>query len=263
MARTAIVVTLALYPLLAACPAAPRTIPLDTAALGETDACFLLVDLQGRTRAATGGDRCETRVSPCSTFKIPHAILALESGAIRNESEVIPWDGTEYAIDAWERDHDLQTAVRYSVVWYFQALARREGRPRVQAFLDRIEYGNRDASGPLESFWIDSTLRISPAEQVEFLRRLYRDELPADADAARIVRQILVQAQDDDWTLSGKTGTCMLGGRRSRGWYVGHVASGGEDMVFATLMEGDDIHGRDAKRATRRILEHAGLIPRP
>ena len=37
--------------------------------------------------------RAATRMSPCSTFKIPSSLIGLETGVIPDASFVLPWDG--------------------------------------------------------------------------------------------------------------------------------------------------------------------------
>ena len=76
-------------------------------------------------------------------------------------------------------------------MWYFQHVARVLGPEREQAYLDRLEYGNRDASSGLDSFWLGGSLRISPDEQEAFLVHLYRDALPVSEGAMQTVRSIL------------------------------------------------------------------------
>src|SRR5581483_3211643 len=128
-----------------------------------------------------------------STFKIPHAIAALDSGVVKDADEVIRYDGSPQPNEAWRRDHTLASAMRYSVVWFFQEIARRLGMDREDFYLRRLRYGNADPSSGLTTFWLGGSLRISPIEQMTFLRRLYYDELPLAERPLEIVRRILLQ----------------------------------------------------------------------
>src|SRR6187455_3197437 len=98
--------------------------------------CFLLEDVDTHERVVVGGDECAVSTIPCSTFKIPHAIIALETGVLADASHVERWDGTEQPMDAWERDHDLGSAIRNSVVWYFRRTAAAIGPDRMRAELE-------------------------------------------------------------------------------------------------------------------------------
>ncbi|OLE78143.1 MAG: hypothetical protein AUF76_19870 [Acidobacteria bacterium 13_1_20CM_2_65_9] len=77
------------------------------------------------------------------------------------------------AYESWRRDHTLASAMRNSVVWYFQRIAEKLGMARERDYLKRFDYGNADPSSGLTTFWLGQSLMISPDEQLRFLRRLY------------------------------------------------------------------------------------------
>ncbi len=47
---------------------------------------------------------------PASTFKIPHSIIALESGVVEDDSTLFPWDGNARRLTAWEQDLNFKEA---------------------------------------------------------------------------------------------------------------------------------------------------------
>ena len=128
----------------------------------------------------TDESRARTGYLPASTFKIPHALIALETGVVADvDKEVIRWDGVPNEIEEWNRDHTLRSAMRYSVVPVFQQIANRIGSERMKQFVDAFDYGNRDIGGaPLDKFWLEGNLRISALEQIAFLQRFHREDLP-------------------------------------------------------------------------------------
>ena len=85
-------------------------------------------------------------MSPQSTFKIPHALAALDAGVVTGADSAFAYDGSPQSFDAWRRDHTLATAMRYSVVWWFQRVAEKLGATREQDYLQRFAYGNADPS---------------------------------------------------------------------------------------------------------------------
>lgn len=131
--------------------------------------------------------------APCSTFEIPNSVIGLETGVLADASTLFRWDGQRREVAAWNRDHDLRSAIRDSVVWYYQELARRVGSERMRQWLGMLRYGNQDISGGLDHFWLGSSLRISPDEQVAFLERLLTERLPVSPRTLAIVKEILVQ----------------------------------------------------------------------
>ncbi len=223
---------------------------------------FVLVDLKRDHILRYNPERAAHRFLPASTFKILNSLISLETGVIPDENTVIKWDGTHYDVPTWNQDHTLKTAIADSVVWYYQELARRVGQERMQKYVDAAGYGNHDISGNLDSFWLDGSLRISADEQVEFLKRLYQDDLPFSQRNLHIVKGILVLEKTPLAQLSGKTGT-QLRVKPNINWFVGYVEKAGDVYVFATnleLPEGVSDNTR-AKETTKRILRDMELIP--
>ena len=169
--------------------------------------------------------RGATRTSPCSTFKIPNSLIGLETGVVSDASFVLPWDGVRRPREEWNRDHDLRSALSHSVVWYYQELARRVGPDRMQKWVSAFSYGNEDISGGIDRFWLGSSLRVSPDEQVDFLGRLHAGELPVSPRSVAIVKEILLQdAPGPGIAYRGKTGSCQdPGAPQPHGWWVGSV----------------------------------------
>ena len=110
--------------------------------------------------------------------------------------------------------HSLSTlrtrcsALQYSVVWYDRALAKRVGRQRMKHYVTTFGYGNQGISSGLHSpqliraFWLNSSLRISADEQIEFLKRFYASQLPVAKRTTAIVKDILVLEKTPRYTLS-------------------------------------------------------------
>jgi len=230
---------------------------------GNTGA-FVLYNLTQNRYARYDPARCATRFLPASTFKILNSLIGLETGVIPDENYVIKWDGTHYDIAAWNQDHTLKTAIRDSAVWYYQELARRVGSEKMQHYVDAAGYGNRDISGPLDAFWLEGGLRISADEQVEFLKRLYRGELPFSQRSMDIVKEILVLEQSGDYRFSGKTGSVQRVTPHV-GWFVGYLEAKGDVYIFALNDESANpdgfATGEQAKKFAWSLLQSEGLVP--
>jgi beta-lactamase class D len=219
------------------------------------DGALVLYDMKADRYLRYRPERCAERLLPASTFKIMSALIALETGVIPDENYVIPWDGTEYDIPEWNRDHSLKSAFRYSVVWYYQEIARRIGREKFQESIDAAGYGNRNLTGSLDSFWLDGGLRISADEQVELLRRLYEGDLPFSQRTLDTVREIMILESTDTPLLRGKTGSSLMEGQRI-GWFVGYQEVNGNVYFFATNIKGTDpaANGLQAKEILLKLL---------
>ena len=197
---------------------------------------FVLYDPETRRYRMHDPDRAQTRFIPASTFKIPNSLIALELGIIPDTSTVLEWDGVERSVPAWNRDHSMTSAIRSSVVWFYQELARRTGEDRMREWLRRIGYGNADIGGGIDTFWLTGDLRISALEQIDFLERLRESSLPFSESSMSDVRDILVETRADDFVLRAKTGWASTDSV-DVGWYVGYVERADGVHYFALNMD--------------------------
>ncbi|MGF0033570.1 BlaR1 family beta-lactam sensor/signal transducer [Bariatricus sp. SGI.154] len=200
------------------------------------------------------------RISPDSTYKIYDALLGLESGIITPEHSKIEWNGTSYPFDAWNTDQTLDSAMKNSANWYFQTIDQQAGALAVQEFFKDINYGNRDTSGELSSYWMESSLKISPAEQVELLKGLYNNELGFRQDHIDAVKDALYLSSSADASLYGKTGTGMVDGKNVNGWFVGLVESNEHTCFFAVNIQADEnATGKNAADIALSVLSDLGM----
>lgn len=208
-------------------------------------------------------EQCRERTSPCSTFKVLNSLIALETGVASGPEFPLKWDGTHHSIEPWNHDQTLRSAFAASCVWYFQALAKQVGLKRYERTLREVDYGNGDVSGGVTQFWLQSSLQISPDEQVDFLRRMHARELPFSAKTVDTVLDIMTLAQKEGAIFRGKTGT---GGPNNQtatiGWFIGSVTAPKGDYFFATRLNGgENPSGRTARRITEAILGTLKILP--
>jgi beta-lactamase class D len=215
---------------------------------------FVLVSLSTGAREVVHPELAKEHVTPWSTFKIPHALVGLETGELSGPEHAMKWDGVARARPEWNRDQTLRSAIELSTVWYFQRLAAQLGVTRERAWLGKIRYGNASVEGDVTTFWLGRSLRISADEQAEFLRRLWTDALPFSPRTMQIVRDLLPTRRGAHGEVRGKTGsgdaTC---------WYVGHVAHDGAGWVFATRIDERGCDRFAAIALTERMLRERGL----
>jgi beta-lactamase class D len=229
---------------------------------------FVLYDPQHDRHVRFNPERCARRYSPCSTFKIPNTLIGLETGVITGADFRMAWDaqrdprGSMWP-ESWAADQDLASAMRNSVVWFYQEIARRIGADAYPRYLARFDYGNQDISGGVDRFWLATSLAISADEQVRFLERFFRGELGVSATATDIVKSIIVLEEGEGYRLSGKTGGGPLPDGRFLGWLVGYVERGPEVFFYALNVDGPtfpDIAGRP-RALVRAALVELGLLP--
>jgi len=220
---------------------------------------IVVLDERSKTPATWVSDaaRAERRYSPASTFKIPHSLFALDAGVLRDEFQVIRWDGVVRSNPSWNEDQTLRRAMRRSTVWVYERFARQLGDRQEATYLRRIDYGNAEVGGG-QPFWVEGNLAISAHEQVRVLRRLYRNELPFRVEHQRLVKDVMINEAGDDWILRAKTG---WSGRV--GWWVGWVEWESGPVFFALNIDTpnrlDDLPKR--QDIVRRILRTMGALP--
>ncbi|WP_105617255.1 class D beta-lactamase [Vallitalea okinawensis] len=224
------------------------------------EGCFILYDSSGHEYVVYNEEKSQKQIPPCSTFKIYHSLIGLETGVLEDQNTVFQWDGTEQPIESWNQDHTLKTAVANSVVWYFQQVATEIGEDRMASYLEEFNYGNKDISGGQTEFWLQSSLKISPMEQVNLLSQFYNYELPVKKENINIVKDILILSEENGRTLSGKTGTGVVDGNVVNGWFVGYMEEESNVYYFACNIEAEkDAYSSEAKKITEKILKDKGL----
>jgi beta-lactamase class D len=223
--------------------------------------CFELLDCSTGKVFRYNPEQCATRLAPMSTFKLFNALAGLDSGVLKGAAHKMKWDGEKRWVDDWNRDQTLATAMRDSCLWYFQKVAEGVGEKKMKEYMQAVHYGNEDISGGLTRFWLGNTLSISADEQVNFVRRLYFDELPFSKKSMKTVKEITGVKKTAQGDLHGKTGTDMVDGRYTLGWFVGYVVHKGQPYIFAANIQGSDgARGAKAREICQQVLQEAGLL---
>lgn len=198
---------------------------------------ILIYDLNNSTYHSNDFKWAKTGQLPASTFKIPNSIIALETGVVENDSTLFEWDGEGRALSNWEQDLYLSEAFQYSCVPCYQEVAREIGLQRMTNFIDTLNYGNMQVdSTNLDMFWLQGESRISQFEQIDFLQRLYRSELPILKRSEIIINRMMIIEENQAYTLSGKTGWSISNGE-DNGWFVGYIDTQINTYFFATNIE--------------------------
>lgn len=243
------------------------------AAFGDLEGAFVLRDCATGQETVFAAEIADTAFGPCSTFKIWNSLIGVEEGLIAEPDEAFwKWDGEERSFAAWNADQTWPSAFQSSCVPAFQELARQIGPERMQSWLEKLGYGNRDMAGRPDAFWLpragQSTIMITPREQARMICRMIGGELPVKADSVAKVTKVMKLTETDRGTLYGKTGSGLRGGADGpksdvdfdMGWLVGFVESGGKKYAYACLVLGDGLTGKDARRVVEAVHGSAGLL---
>lgn len=240
--------------------------------------CVVVSD-NGVTERWLGSETdCATRLSPASTYKIPHALIGLETGVITTTT-VEKWDGVKHPEQPkWNLDHTVLSAMKPSVLWFFQRMAPKIGAARAHEWLQRFGYGNTDTSGEITTYWVNGTLRVSPDEQLAFLRKFYGGTLPVSKTYVDQLQGAMEQAPGTienargitrlaaQWRpgikLNSKTGATTIASGESVSWLVGRLTVDQRQIVFASAAwrEKGGVDGLEATNlAIKTFIVHGAL----
>ena len=201
---------------------------------------------------------------PASTFKIPNSIIALETGVVENDSTLFKWDGEKRALKIWQQDLIFKEAFQFSCVPCYQDVARRVGAQRMNTYLDKLNFGQMQVdSTTIDNFWLTGTSRISPFQQIDFLKRLYTSKLPISKRTETILKRMLLLKQTDAYKYSGKTGW-SIDDKHNNCWFVGYIEKHGQVFFFATNLEPTPQFNMDnfamiRKKVTDEALKEMGI----
>ncbi|TSA27481.1 MAG: class D beta-lactamase, partial [Bacteroidetes bacterium] len=164
--------------------------------------------------------RWDSGYLPASTFKIVNSLVGLETGVV-DTTFVFKWNGQKRRFPQWEQDLNLREAFQTSCLPCYQEVARKIGALRMNHFLDTLHYGHMDVHPEnIDLFWLEGNSRITPDEQLDFIKRLYNEELPLSLPTMKTIKNIMIQEETPEYRLSGKTGWSIRNGN-NYGWFVG------------------------------------------
>ncbi len=173
------------------------------------------------------------RLSAGTSFKILNTLIGVQTGKITNENTVINDSGANKSIT-------LKEAFNTSSVPYFQSLARQIGKDTMKFWIDSISYGNKNISGPVDSFWLNNNLKISPDEQLGLMSKIYFDQLPFQKYAQQMVESLMLKEDNTLYKLSYATGTGVDEKNNSFGWTLGWIEENRHIYFFVTFVRTPD-----------------------
>ncbi|MDE6621333.1 MAG: class D beta-lactamase [Lachnospiraceae bacterium] len=209
----------------------------------------VIYDASGGQYMIYNRELASTRRSPCSTFKIISSLTALENGLIEPKDSVRKWSGEVFWNEDWNRDIDFGEAFRTSCVWYYRQVVNDIGKDAMQRELEKLHYGNCDLSDwegrlntnnnnrALTGFWIESSLLISPKEQVEVMEHIFSENADYSKETQKELKQVMLVGQDEtDIPIYGKTGMGMAEGIVVDAWFTGFAEDTDGNIYFCVYL---------------------------
>lgn len=213
-----------------------------------------------------------TQRSPCSTFKIISSWVALKIGVIEPERSTRIWSGEVFWNEKWNNDMNFCEAFESSCVWYFREVIDDIGKDRMQAELEKLQYGNCDVSDwegqantnnsnrALTGFWLESSLKISPKEQVEVMERIFGVDTDDSEELRKQLKEVMLVSNSGETgnSIYGKTGTGQVHGVVVDAWFTGFAEKAKEEVYFCVYLgetDGAEVSGLAAKEIAVRLVE--------
>lgn len=221
---------------------------------------FVLYDLNNDTWIIHNMEHASLRTSPNSTYKIYDALLGLEAGIITPENSAMAWNEVDYPFESWNADQNLDSAMAFSVNWYFQSIDRQLGASAVKDYIQKIGYGNRNTDADLSFYWLESALKISPIEQVQLLTKLYADSFDFKPENVDAVKKSILLTSSANGNFYGKTGTGRVNENDINGWFIGYIETDDSTYFFATNIQSTEkATGSKASEISLSILSDLGI----
>ena len=197
---------------------------------------------------------------PASTFKIINSLIGLQTGVISSDSMVIKWDSVKRNVEEWNKDLSMYEAFRVSAVPYYQEVARRIGKEKMEYWMDTVNYG----AGPkdtafrihsaIDTFWLDNTLKITPDEELGLIKLLYFNQLPFFKSYQEKVKKAMLFENETTYRLAYKTGWGKKENGNHLAWAVGWVEENNHPYFFVLNFESSDPNA-DIPAIRMRILK--------
>jgi beta-lactamase class D len=167
----------------------------------------------------------DSAYAPNQTFEPVLAIAGLETGVIANERTPLLIDtpaNTKVSADS---------ALMQSIPAFFATVARTIGKEKLQSILDTLQYGSKKIVGSVEQA-AQSSLTISPDEQLGLIKKLYFNQLPFQKRSQEIVKKLLVRENTAAFQLAYYLSRQKTEDGLTNGWVVGWVEENKHPYFF-------------------------------
>nr|QBC82610.1 MecR1 [Mammaliicoccus sciuri] len=221
---------------------------------------FVLYDNQKKEYFLYNEKESRKRYTPDSTYKLYLALIGFDRNVMSLNNTEQKWNGKENVFKEWNQNQNLSSAMRYSVNWYFENIDSSIKNKDLKNYISELQYGNENISGD-KNYWNESSLKISAIEQVKLLMRMDNQHLKFDENYINAVKDSITLKKSNQYRYLGKTGTGIINGKETNGWFIGTIEKDGKSYYFATHLDGkNNASGKKVKNISEKILEEMELM---
>lgn len=221
---------------------------------------IILASKDGSKTYIYNNEKANTLLAPACTFNIAHVIAAIEEGTLKDQHEIYKWDGQKRAMESWNQDQSLKSSFQISCIWFYQALAPKVGRETYVNYLKKLDYGNQLIGENFDLFWVTGDLRITPLQQIAFLKKIDHKELPISENTYTVLKDVMLAEENPNYRIYAKTGAATKDWV-GHVWFVGYVESKNETWYFVTNLLNEKIEDLPKRKAViMAALKQKGII---
>lgn len=174
----------------------------------------------------------DSAFAPLNTFFTVPSLIALDRGYI---------------------NHTANSWVPTDSVAYYQSIIEKIGRVDLLKVLDSIHYGKGIISKDLNSFWKDSSLRITPDEQLGLIKKLYFNQLPFQKRSQDIYKQMILKENNTSYKLSYVYGSAVSASTAN--WILGYVEENKHPYFFVMYVVDQNAQPKNKEANTVAVLK--------
>ncbi len=150
----------------------------------------------------------DSAYAPLNTFFAVPALLGLDKGHI-NQSE--------------------NSLVSFDSVDYYRQLITKIGRTSMLKTIDSLQYGKGIISADSTMYWANNSLRITPDEQLGFIKQLYFTKLPFQKRSQELFRKMILKEDNTSYKLSYIDAVNI---EKGNSWIIGYVEENKHPYFF-------------------------------
>lgn len=175
---------------------------------------------------------------PSNLFHLFAYLMIYDKNIHKKESLYLKWDSVNrYFFNEtrkeWNKDTDLDTAFKEHNDWYFQTYLNDFTKEEIEQKLKVIGYTNKKWNDEIPYYWQFGGMLITANQQIKFLKKLFKKELPFSVESQEKLLQLLKINQNPSIKLYGLDAFTVYNGERID-WFTGVLEKEGKHYFFST-----------------------------
>lgn len=168
----------------------------------------------------------DSSLPPMYTFNTLLSLIGLQTGCITNEKAML-----QSTCNSKADSINLAEAFKINSTSFFNCIAKQIGKDTLQLWLDSLKYGNKKIVSA-DSFWLNSSIKLTPDEQLGFIKNLYFEKLPFQKRVQDIVKRILIVENNANYQLAYSKSITSFNASENLVWAVGWIEENKHPYFF-------------------------------